>query len=181
MFARTQRLTLRPRWPEDAAAITRAVAHESVVTKLAHLPWPYTQADAEAWLAMPRPKIDATCLILEHCGERPRLIGAIGIEETANGAELGYWLTPDAWGRGYATEAGHAMIGIARHALGLRRLRAGYYQGNEASGNVLRKLGFRETGAATRPCRALRRDVPSVEMACDLDVSDVPADLCLAA
>jgi RimJ/RimL family protein N-acetyltransferase len=181
MFARTRRLTLRPRWPEDAAAITRAVAHESVVMKLAHLPWPYTQADAEAWLAMPRPKIDATCLILEHCGDQPRLIGAIGIERRELTHELGYWLTPDAWGRGYATEAGHAMIGIARHALGLRRLNAGYHQGNASSGNVLRKLGFRETGLGMRHSRALGRDVPSVEGACDLDGEDRQAEMCLAA
>ena len=181
MFVRTQRLTLRPRWPEDAAAITHAVAHESVVMTCAHLPWPYAQADAEAWIAMPRPKIDATCLLLEHCGERPRLIGAIGIERREGVHELGYWLTPDAWGRGYATEAGRAMIGIARHALGLKRLDAGYHQGNAASGNVLRKLGFRETGNATRHCRALGRDVPSVELTCDLDAEDRPAEMCLAA
>ena len=26
--------------------------------------------------------------------------------------ELGYWLTPDVWGRGYATEAGRAVVQV---------------------------------------------------------------------
>ena len=38
MFARTKRLTLRPGWPEDAAAIAQAIGHEEVVTKLSRVP-----------------------------------------------------------------------------------------------------------------------------------------------
>ena len=53
MFARTERLTLRPGWIEDASALTRAIAHECVVTKLARLPWPYDLLDAETYLTMP--------------------------------------------------------------------------------------------------------------------------------
>src|SRR3546814_18039311 len=53
--------------------------------------------------------------------------------------ELGYWLTPAVWGRGYATEAGHAVIAMARHALGYRRLHAWHFVDNPASARVDRK------------------------------------------
>ncbi|MEZ0244688.1 MAG: GNAT family N-acetyltransferase, partial [Sphingomonas sp.] len=35
MFVRTQRLTLRPGWIEDAPALSRAVGHWEVCSKLA--------------------------------------------------------------------------------------------------------------------------------------------------
>ncbi len=54
MFARTRRLTLRPGWPEDAPALAQAIAHESVIAKLARAPWPYAVSDADAFLAQPR-------------------------------------------------------------------------------------------------------------------------------
>lgn len=181
MFARTKRLTLRPGWPEDAAAITRAIAHEEVAFKLARLPWPYTESDAAEWLALPRGRCDVTLLILAHDAPHPWLAGAIGIHPDGASHELGYWLTPSAWGRGYATEAGHAMIGIARHALGLRHLTSGYFIDNPASGRVLAKLGFRPTGVAARHCRALAIDKPCATVELDLAEGDAGRPQLLAA
>lgn len=176
MFARTPRLTLRPGWPEDAAALTAAIAHEAVAFKLSRLPWPYTVDHAADWLARPQQRRDLTLLILAHEGPSPRLIGAIGIhpDEAKGGHEIGYWLTPDAWGRGYATEAGRAMLGIARHAMGLRHLHSGHFIDNPASGRVLAKLGFRNTGVEKRHCLALGIDKPcaTLELALAEDRSD---------
>lgn len=171
MFARTPRLTLRPGWPEDAAALTKAIAHEAVAFKLARLPWPYQAEHAVDWLRRPQRPRDLALLIMAHEGPFPRLIGAIGIhpDETHGGHEIGYWLTPDAWGRGYATEAGRAMLGIARHAMGLRRLRSGYFIDNPASGRVLAKLGFHTTGVEMRHCLALGIDKPCATLERDLD------------
>lgn len=176
MFARTRRLTLRPGWIEDAAELTQAVAHESVAMKLAQLPWPYHVADAQDYLSRAPARGEASCVILAHeAGERPQLIGGIGIHLADDGAEIGYWLTPDAWGRGYATEAGRAMLGIARYALGHRRLTAYPHVDNPASGRVLRKLGFIATGRIEqRPSRARGHDVPSAGYA--LDLADQDAD-----
>ncbi|MEA3014349.1 MAG: hypothetical protein QOD42_2894 [Sphingomonadales bacterium] len=147
MFARTERLFLRPGWPEDAAALAQAIGQEQVVRMLAQAPWPYALGDAERFLARPRALTEVFLLILAHEGGPPRIVGGIGIQPEAEGGhELGYWLTPGAWGRGYATEAGRAMVAIARHALGLRRLVSGHFVDNPASGRVLGKLGFRPTG-----------------------------------
>jgi len=177
MFARTKRLTLRPGWPEDAPAVARAIGHEEVVRMLAKAPWPYRLADAESFLSGRRPAGEASFLILSHEGDYPRPIGGIGLALDDQGHELGYWLTPDAWGRGYATEAGQAVVAIARHALGLKRLHSGHFVDNPASGRVLQKLGFRATGqvkgrysagrGAITPCRLLELDLAAEDVEAD--------------
>ena len=48
MFARTERLTLRPPWPEDAPALLAAIGHAEVARMLARVPWPYGAEDAAA-------------------------------------------------------------------------------------------------------------------------------------
>ena len=41
MFFRSERLFLRPVWPEDWQAILNGIADEAVVRNLARAPWPY--------------------------------------------------------------------------------------------------------------------------------------------
>ena len=160
MFARTERLTLRPGWPEDAPALAAAIAHESVAFNLARLPWPYTADHARQWLAQESRPGEVSRLILAHEEGRARLIGGVGIHPDGDAHELGYWLTPDAWGRGYATEAARAMIAIGRHAMGLKRLTSGHFLNNPASGRVLAKLGFRQIGVEMRHCLSMGIDKP---------------------
>src|SRR3546814_3093880 len=80
MFARTKRLTLRPGWPEDAPALSRAIGHETVVAKLARAPWPYALEDAETFLALPRGAAQPSFLICarerseEHTSELQSLM-----------------------------------------------------------------------------------------------------------
>ena len=155
MFARTARLTLRPGWPEDAPALAHAIAHEDVAMRLARLPWPYTVEHARGWLEMEHGADDLPLLILAHDrGEQPELIGGTGLHPQGDELEIGYWLTPAAWGRGYATEAGRAVVDMARHALGRRKLVSGHFLNNPASGRVLKKLGFVQTGVEKRDCLA---------------------------
>lgn len=146
MFARTERLLLRPGWPEDAAALTAAIADEGIVRNLARAPWPYGEDDARAFLAgwadAPLPRF----VMVQRTAAQPRLIGCIGMDRMEDGeTELGYWIARPFWGLGYATEAGRHMIDLAC-TLGIRRLTAGHFTDNPASGSVLRKLGFRPTG-----------------------------------
>ena len=168
MFARTERLLLRPGWLEDAPALFDAIADEGIVRNLAQAPWPYSPGDAEAFLGRSneRRPHEAPCLIFLRSDGPPMLAGAIGIGPTPDGGfELGYWVARRFWGRGIATEAGHALLANARHSLRLPRLFAGHFTDNPASGRVLEKLGFRPTGVtrgrfsrgrdAIAPCREL--------------------------
>jgi RimJ/RimL family protein N-acetyltransferase len=77
------------------------------------------------------------------------VIGYCGLNIDGNGSpdepELAYELLRAAHSRGYATEAGQAVVAWAGDA-GCRRLWAGVGDWNVASRRVLEKLRFRETG-----------------------------------
>lgn len=170
MFARTERLLLRPGWSEDAPALHEAIADERIVRNLAQAPWPYMRADAEAFLARERGLREASCLIFLRTMGAPRLVGGIGFGRMPCGeVELGYWVARPYWGLGFATEAGRAVVDIARRGLRLPKLAAGHFVDNPASGRVLGKLGFRPTGGIVRrfsagrgeevPCRLFELDL----------------------
>lgn len=73
------------------------------------------------------------------------LIGACGLNDLVDRhgrAELGYWLLPDRWGRGIASECVGVMLGHAFGAMGLHRVGAEVELGNYASRRLLGRLGF---------------------------------------
>ena len=166
VFHRSERLFLRPAFPEDSAAVLAGVGDEAVVRNLARAPWPYTMEDARTFAALPQdPRLPHFLVTLPGQG----VIGAAGLGEQDGEPELGYWIAQDHWGQGYATEAAAAVLRIAR-TLGHSRLMAGHFTDNPASGRVLRKLGFVPTGRiAQRACRARGMLVDTVEYALDWD------------
>jgi RimJ/RimL family protein N-acetyltransferase len=157
MFARTERLLLRPGWGEDAPALHEAIADHGIVRNLATAPWPYRLSDAEAFLSRERAPDESSCLIFLRTRGAPKLIGGTGLGRTGTGHELGYWIARRYWGLGFATEAARAVIDNARHSLRLRRIEASHFLDNPASGRVLRKLGFTPAGAAIERYSAGRR------------------------
>jgi RimJ/RimL family protein N-acetyltransferase len=67
-------------------------------------------------------------------------------DDVTGTATLAYWLAPDYWGNGYATEAAGL---ICEHGFAERRLnkiRADVIEPNDGSQRVLEKLGFAEEG-----------------------------------
>jgi RimJ/RimL family protein N-acetyltransferase len=60
--------------------------------------------------------------------------------------EVGYALLPDARGHGYAIEAVRAAFDWASSVHGVHRFRAAVAPDNERSLNLIRKLGFTQTG-----------------------------------
>ena len=162
MFARTTRLLLRPGFPEDASAVAEAIADFGIVGNLATAPWPYRLRDAEAFLAAPRDPVLPSFLILERTSGAPRLVGSCGLGRRPSGAvEMGYWIARPDWNRGFASEAGAALVEIAC-ALRLPAIEASHFLDNPASGRVLEKLGFEPTGiVAPRRCFARGGDAPA--------------------
>jgi RimJ/RimL family protein N-acetyltransferase len=170
MFARTERLLLRPGWIEDAPALTAAISDDAVLNTLALIPSPYREQDAVAWLSRPRDEIDTDCLIFARTNGAPRLVGGIGLKPEGDTQELGYWIARPYWGLGYATEAGRAIVAMAKSSLKLGKLVSGHFIDNPASGHVLRKLGFRPTGRViARESRARGVTVPCKLYALDFD------------
>jgi len=174
MFLRTQRLFLRPAWLEDAPELTRAIGQEAVVRMLARAPWPYREEHARSFIEGPRdPRFPNLLVTLPE--QRGIIVGGCGLhplDDDPGRIEVGYWIAPDWWGRGFATEALGGMLSLAR-ITGHRRIIGRHAIDNPASGRVLRKAGFRPTGRA-RPIHSLGRgakvDAPeySLEL-CDVD------------
>lgn len=169
MFARTERLLLRPGWLEDAPALFEGIRDEGIVRNLASAPWPYTLADAESFLRTEREPGEPCFLIFLRTAGDPLLVGTVGFGRRPSGeTEFGYWIARPHWGRGYATEAGRAALDHAREGLRIPRVSAGHFTDNPASGRVLEKLGFRPTGVVAprysagrgeaAPCRLLELD-----------------------
>lgn len=146
MFARTPRLILRPGWVEDAAALAQAIGDPAVLRNLSRAPSPYALDDAQAFLSLPQHPRLPRLLAFTRTQGAPRLVGGCGVHLDDRGTpELGYWIARPYWGLGFATEAARAVLSMAR-ANGVRDIRACHHADNPASGNVLRKLGFRYTG-----------------------------------
>lgn len=80
----------------------------------------------------------------EPTGDEPQgVIGFAGPGCTfAPEIEFGWWLHPDLWGRGLATEAGRAGVDHCFHTIGIPRLTCMVHPDNEASLAVARKVGF---------------------------------------
>lgn len=149
MFHRSERLLLRPIWPEDWQALLAGIADEGVVRNLARAPWPYREQDARDFAALPAEPLHPRFLITRAADAEA--VGCIGLGPAGDAAndgealELGYWIARPHWGQGYATEAGAAVLEMAA-TLGHRELAASHFLDNPASGRVLRKLGFEPTG-----------------------------------
>lgn len=148
MFFRSERLFLRPGWPEDWEEILARIGDEGVVRNLARAPWPYTADDAKAFVAREQDPMLPDLVVTLPTADGATLIGSAGLgrhPESPADVQIGYWIAREHWGQGYATEAARALVCLAR-ALGHTRLVADHFVDNPASGRVLRKAGFRATG-----------------------------------
>jgi len=64
------------------------------------------------------------------------------LPEIMPSVEIGWRLARAHWGRGYATEAARAVLTFALDRVGLDRIVSAHAVGNEASANVMRKIGM---------------------------------------
>ena len=170
MFIRSERLFLRPGWPEDWRELLAGIADEGIVCNLAKAPWPYRAEHARDFAAKRQDKRFPHFLVtLPASGE---LIGSVGLGRQDDGqVELGYWIARAQWGKGYAPEASRAVLRLAR-TLGHDRVVAGHFVDNPASGRVLAKIGFRPTGQVLQRFSLARgREVDSIEYAIELGSS----------
>jgi RimJ/RimL family protein N-acetyltransferase len=136
---------LRPWTLSDAAALVKYANNRNVSRWLRDVfPYPYTAADAQAFLSSPaRAERPTTTFAIASPLEA---MGGIGIQPQADvhrrSAEIGYWLGEPFWGRGIATLAVQAMCAYAFATFEIVRLYAHVFEGNIASCRVLEKAGF---------------------------------------
>lgn len=148
MFIRSERLFLRPAWPEDSEELLARIGNEAIVRNLARVPWPYTPQDAQAFVRKPQDHRLPSFLITVPGADGSRIVGGCGLSLLDDEVNLGYWVAANEQRQGYATEAARAVLSLAR-SLGHQRIVAHHFVDNAASGRVLEKVGFRRTGRVT--------------------------------
>jgi RimJ/RimL family protein N-acetyltransferase len=154
----TKRLALRMPRLGDAKSMVALANDRRIAENTARIPHPYKLADAESFIGNAN-KGAADAVFLITLGGKT-VIGACGVTTLDDQAELGYWLGVPYWGKGYATEALHAVIDFAFTDLAHAALNAGSRVTNPASRRVLEKCGFQWTGVGLYRIRAINSSAP---------------------
>jgi len=141
----TERLVLRPPHEDDIPELVALAGNRRVAEMLARMPHPYGEAEARAWLraAAARTAGAGYAVTLAATGA---YVGGASLNPAPEGLELGYWIGEPHWGRGYATEAAHALVDLAFRATGIERLHVSCRVLNAASRRVIHKCGFQYVG-----------------------------------
>jgi len=151
---RTERLLLRAPRLDDFPVLVGIAAYSDEVR---------TDSRAEVWAEFIQ--LTGTWLLRGHgwwaVDAEGTCIGfaGIGFEPGDQEPELGYLLAEDAQGRGFATEAAHAVKDCARSVLKLPSLVSYIFEKNAASQNVAQKLGAVRDAAAETALGADNSDV----------------------
>lgn len=172
MFIRSERLFLRPGWPEDWDELLARIAAEAV-SDPAQAPLAHAAGPMRAFADAPQDRLLPHFLVTLPGADGARLVGCAGLAPGEGSApELTFWIAPRHWGQGYATEATRAVLGLAR-ALGHRRVVAHQFVDHAATGRVLAKVGFRPQGApVARHCPVRQRAEAALCHAIDLAEPD---------
>ncbi len=141
----TERLLIRELRDDDWRDLQRIGGVPDVARMLFSVKAPWGDADVQAWLKMSKWQ--------GRAGFRPAvtlldgtLIGTLGFG--GDPATCAYFFGRDHWGKGYATEAMTAFLADIFQRFPVDEIRASHFNDNPASGRVLSKLGFTQTGQA---------------------------------
>ncbi len=141
----TERLIIRPWKDNDRAAFT-GMARDPEVMRYVHRGEPFTDEEIDTWLARQERQLADFDVCMGAMVEKSsgRVIGVAGTQPLGrtNDYEIGWWLARDAWGHGYATEAGTAAMQHVFDVLDRPRAVAIIDVGNDASVAVARRLGM---------------------------------------
>jgi len=158
---KTDRLILKKhKSKQDILSIVSQIGDWEVVKWLAMVPYPYTYNDCESYLKESNNNELALNIFLDN-----QLIGGVGLHlHNDNYYELGYWLGKDYWGKGYATESSKYLLEYALGKLDSPKIKSGYFIDNIPSGNVLKKLGFKEVGIEKRYSDSMKKEMDMMKV-----------------
>ena len=135
----------------DVAAITRA-CRDPEIQRWTRVPAPYTEAHAHDFIVMHEQDLaEGTGVhLLAADAATDALLGAVGlsIDRRDDSAEVGYWVAPEARGRGVATRATRLVLRFGLDHLDVAYVMLHAAVANPASNAVARSLGFTLEGTS---------------------------------
>ena len=150
---------LRALHSDDDPRIVEACRDEQLAYWIGSIPQPFEVQHARAWREdRAEAAAGASAVTWAVADADDRLVGAVnvlGLGQRPGEGELGFWVHPDARGRGTATAAAraaarHALVAAVDGGLGLDRLRLAAAVDNTASRRVAESVGFRLVGIERR-------------------------------
>ena len=143
----TERLVLRAPERPDAVHLANLANNIKVASMMTGMPHPYTKGDAETFICRVAEPDRSGCAYAVTAKHNSAFLGCAGLSLDQGGQlQLGFWLGEPHWGKGYATEAAHALVDLAFCAFGVERLHTRCRVSNSASRRVIEKCGFQFTG-----------------------------------
>ncbi|MET1755367.1 GNAT family N-acetyltransferase [Novosphingobium sp. RD2P27] len=155
MFIRTERLFLRPGWPEDFDELVQVVDDAAVERSIGGPELPHTPAEVRSYLRRPRDVRLPHFLINLREEGGAKVIGSVGLARAGAEVELSCWIVRGYQGQGYAAEAVRAVLTQAR-TLGYRRVIANDFSESSASARILQQSGFKPSCEIGSPFQLAR-------------------------
>jgi len=151
-------VVLRRHRPEDLAAFRRWYSNPEVARLARHEPTVMQADEIERFFASRILATDSLSMAI-HIRESDRLIGTCAFSQLdAESGSVLFHITigePDAWGKGFGTEATNLMLAHAFDRLGLHRVGLSVFEFNVRAIRAYEKCGFVVEGRARE---AIRRD-----------------------
>ena len=140
--------TLRTWQTEDAASLAQYLNNKNIWNNCRDgLPYPYSQEDANVFLAMVQAKENIHDFCIEVNGEAVGNIGFIPATDVERfSAEVGYWIGEPFWNQGIVTDALKKAINYYFEHTDKIRVFAVVFEHNSPSMRVLEKVGFTKVG-----------------------------------
>src|ERR1019366_3278165 len=138
--------------PSDKPALIEHLNAREIYERTFRIPFLYTDADAEAFLARVAKATDQHGQPAHFAirSATDALIGVCGLNDFEIGkshrAEIGYWLAKPFWGRGIMTAVVQRMCQHAFDEFALVKIMAHVVTHNPASARVLEKCGLGQEG-----------------------------------
>ena len=143
------RFVLRPLRVSDAGLVTLYAGDKRVAEATRSIPHPLPPGAVEAFIAraMSGESRGTTWAMDGAAMGLSELLGVISLKPMDRGqSEVGFWVAPQMWNTGIASEAVRALVGA--NPLGDRTLFAEVFQDNPGSAKVLTNCGFEYLGDA---------------------------------
>lgn len=147
---RDRALLLRP-WTEEDAPTLKAVCGDAEVCRFTTVPWTYSLARAREWVHRQRAHAAAgTGVVLAiTCDAETTPVGSVNLLRSTGDvrqATLGYWLVPEARGRGLVTTAAALVCAWGFDEMNLARIELAILSENDRSHRVAERLGAAREG-----------------------------------
>lgn len=155
----TARMLIRPYRPSDADSVWLVLRRKEIYDTTYAIPRNYPRDQVDWWIqfvenARKKRTSYEFGMFDKHTGVYLGNCGIINVQHPLRSGVISYFVNPDYWNLGYATEACSAMLAFAFNQLCLYRISGRCMTKNKASRRVMEKLGFLYEG--TGRCELLK-------------------------